>query len=305
MSFKVIKPGFLSTVQDFGRFGYGQFGLNQSGPSDEHAFCWANYLLDNLYDCAVLEITLGNCVLEATADSQITVTGADLGFAINGQKQALWQTHRIRAGDVLSCSKAKSGHGIRCYLAVKGGIQTEKRFGSRSVNLREGIGEALQQGDVIGYLPFQENTRNVQRIPWFYKPRYDETVILGLIKTYQFDKFRVEDKAIFFQQMYTITGDSDRSGCRLQGEKLADVATEMTSEAMSYGSVEIIKAGQPIILLKEAPTIGGYPKIGTVFSLDLAKLAQTSTGSKVMFKLMSIEQAQSQRRDFNRFFGIE
>lgn len=305
MSFEVIKPGFLTLVQDFGRFSFGRFGLNQSGASDEHAFCWANHLLGNTHDCAALEITLGGCVLEARADSQIAVTGADFNFKINGQIQGLWQTLNIKAGDILSWGMAKEGCGIRCYLAVKGGLKTEQQFGSRSVSLREGVGRALKQGDMLGFLPMQPETAHVQRIPWFYRPRYDKAVVLGLIKTYQFDEFKAKDKALFFQQTYRISANSDRSGCRLEGEQLSEIRTTMISEVMSYGSVEITKAGQPIILLKEAPTIGGYPKMGTVFSLDLAKLAQAGTGAMVIFKLMSIEEAQAKRREFNHFFGID
>jgi allophanate hydrolase subunit 2 len=112
-------------------------------------------------------------------------------------------------------------------------------------------------------------------------------------------------RELFFNQIYTISYANDRSGCRLNGIPIEFKKRKIISEGMSYGSVEIATDGLPIILLKDAPTIGGYLKIGTVFSLDLAKLAQKQTNTKVKFELINIQQAQAKRIKFNKFFAID
>ncbi|RKZ96113.1 MAG: allophanate hydrolase [Gammaproteobacteria bacterium] len=302
MSINVIKSGFLSLVEDYGRFGLAQYGLSQSGVADEHAYCWANHLLDNDFNDAVLEITFGGCELTVLSDISIVLTGADLGFKINDKIQPLWQVINVSSGDNLTWSVAKSG--VRAYLAVKGGFQTTEFFNSRSSNLREQIGAKLIDGDLLSYdSTSSEMTHHA--MPSHFFPNYEQDLILRLLPTYQFDQFEQHQKDVFFNQDYTISSAYDRTGCRLEGQSIKDSQSKMISEGISYGSVEITTEGFPIILLKDSPTIGGYPKIGTVFSLDLAKLAQRQIGNKVSFELMDIETAQQKRRDFNVFFGIQ
>ncbi len=301
MSFKVIKPGFLSLVEDYGRFGLAQYGLSQSGVMDEHAYCWANHLLDNHFNDAVLEITFGGCELKALTNSSIVVTGADLDFKINGKEQLLWHVLSIKPDDVLTWSMAKNG--VRSYLAIKSGFQTKELFNSRSVNLREHIGSKLAEGDeLLSKIDVPEAVQHA--IPSHFVPDYKQDLILRLLPSYQFDQFDSQQKQIFFNQRYTISSASDRTGCRLEGQGIQNVPSTMISEGISYGSVEITTQGLPIILLKDSPTIGGYPKIGTMFSLDLADLAQRQSGSKVIFELINIETAQKKRNDFNAFFAI-
>jgi len=124
------------------------------------------------------------------------------------------------------------------------------------------------------------------------------------LPSYQFNEFSINQRDLFFNQTYTITNANDRTGCRLSGAPIVIKKERMISEGISYGSVEIATDGLPIILLKDAPSIGGYPKIGTVFSLDLAKLAQRQPNSKLRFELMSIRDAQKERKKFNDFFEI-
>ncbi|MFW5451360.1 MAG: biotin-dependent carboxyltransferase family protein [Methylophagaceae bacterium] len=301
MSFKVIKSGFLSLVEDYGRFGLAQYGLSQSGVMDEHGYCWANHLLDNYFNDAALEIAFGGCELKALTECSIVVAGADLDFKINGKLQPLWQLLNIKSGDNLTWSMAKNG--VRAYLAVKGGFQTEQLFNSRSVNLREHIGLKITEGDEI--LSKMDDLEAIQHtMPSQFIPDYKQDLILRLLPSYQFDQFDSQQKRIFFNQSYTISNASDRTGCRLEGQAIQYVPSSMISEGISYGSVEITTQGLPIILLKDRPTIGGYPKIGTVFSLDLAKLAQRQAGSAVSFELIDIKTAQQKRRDFNAFFAI-
>ena len=300
MSFKVIKTGFLTTVQDYGRLTHGKHGMSQSGVMDEHAYSWANHLLENHYNDSVLEITFAGVELEALHDTVVCVCGADLDFKINKQAAATWHSVQVQKGDVLSWAIPK--HGIRAYLAVKGGFKTQLMFDSRSVNLRENIGTKLSQLEVLNCESSQ--VRLDHFIAPKYIPNYDQDIVLRLLPSYQYPEFSEAQKALFFNQTYRISNANDRVGCRLEGAPIALKKDQMISEAMSYGSVEIATDGLPIILLKEAPSIGGYPKIGTVFSLDLTKLAQKQPGAKVKFELITIHQAQKERMEFNQFFGI-
>lgn len=300
MSFKVIKPGFLSTIQDYGRITHGTHGMNQSGVMDEHAYSWANYLLGNNFNDAVLEITFGNVELEALDDMVICVCGAELDFKVNTQTTSNWRSIQIDKGDRLSWALPK--HGIRAYLAVKGGFNTQVLFNSRSVNLRENIGSKLNELDI---LDCQSSCAQLEHfIAPQYIPNYNTDVVLRLLPSYQYFEFSDAQRSLFFNQKYRIKNANDRTGCRLDGAPITVKKEKMISEGMSYGSVEIATDGLPIILLKDAPTIGGYPKIGTVFSLDLAKLAQKQPNAAVKFKLMDIHQAQKERLRFNQFFEI-
>ncbi len=299
MSLKVIKSGFLATVQDYGRLTHGEHGMGQSGVMDEHAYVWANYLLGNDFNAAVVEITFGNFALQVKSNTFIVVTGADLNFKINTKPAQMWRSLRVLKGDTLTWDKPRSG--IRAYLAVKGGVNTKILFDSRSVNLREQIGGKLCKGD---QLPCRSFSKIINR-PMLakYIPNYTHPLILRMLPSYQFSEFSPEQRDLFFNQSYVISSASDRTGCRLNGRPIA-LKKSMISEGASYGSVEITSDGLPIILLKDAPTIGGYPKIGTVFSLDLAKLAQRQAHAQLRFGLISISQAQQARRVFNAFFKI-
>ncbi len=300
MSFKVIRQGFYTTVQDAGRFGFADRGLAKSGVMDEHAYRWANYLLHNHQHDAVLEITIGNCILEAQAETTIAITGADMQFSINGEEKENWHSHTIKPGDQLRWQSATSG--VRAYLAVKGGLQTEQVFNSRSTNVREKIGSKLQAGDDLPYIASTKVIAN-RFVPLEYQPDYQKPLHLHLLPSYQFDLFSAQQVKAFFKNSYQITQNSDRTGYRLSGEVIKAVPANMTSEGMAVGSVEVTTAGLPIILMNDAPTMGGYPKIGTVVSEDLAKLAQRPTNTEVKFTLTTIEETQRRKREWLSFFS--
>lgn len=300
MSFNVIKPGFYSTVQDAGRFGFAGVGLAKSGVMDEHAYRWANYLLDNAQTDAVLEITYGDCLLEAQAPTQIAVTGANMQFEINGEPKENWRSYAIETGDLLRWRTPKTG--VRAYLAVKGGLQTPVFFNARAVNTREHIGMVLNAAAQLPYLA-NESSMTIRSVPADYRPDYQEPLVLHLLPSYQFDRFSTEQIKLFFKTNYRISKDSDRTGYRLQGEEMSDVPTKMTSEGMVVGSVEITPTGLPIILLNDAPTIGGYPKVGTVVSEDLSKLVQRQPNTEVRFTLTTIEETQRRKLQWLNFFS--
>jgi allophanate hydrolase subunit 2 len=212
--------------------------------------------------------------------------------------------HVDKKGEVLKCQTAAQGTGSRSIIAVKAGFQTALQFGSRSVNLPEQIGEALQNGSDLKTQPLISRMVKQKAIPYYFKLNYQQPLILRLIPSYQYEVFTKSQISVLLNQQYLINSASDRTGCRLHGQAIQHVPATMVSEGIAYGSVEVTTDGQPIILLKDRPTIGGYPKLGTVLSLDLSKLAQRHAGQSVKFELTTLEQAQLERKKFNRFFNI-
>ena len=299
MSFKVINSGIFTTLQDQGRYGYTHEGRTPSGAIDEYAYLWGQKLL-NQKNINALEVMVG-LKLEALKDIEVSVTGADLSFKINGILQPIWQTHFIKMNDVLSFEKRVSGQ--RAYLAVKDGFDVEKKYGSYATTLKENIGSKVQRGDVLEFFV----TNNEERVFIFrtvreFIPDYEKPLILRLLLSYQDNYFTEEEKEKFFSREYEITLQSDRMGFKLKGQAVNPTKGGIISEAIAFGSVQIPKDGQPIVLLKERQTIGGYPKIGTVLAVDCFRLSQMAIGSKIRFKPIGVEETEEIMRMFYNSF---
>ncbi len=302
---KVIKPGALSLVQDLGRWGFQHYGLSPGGAMDEHAARWANKLLGNPAKAALLEITLGNIELLAECDCQIAITGAKQPLLINQQPVPAWSTCQLRAGDRLFMGFATSGQ--RSYLAVAGGFQIAESFGSVASVQREQIGafagQPLRQGNG---LPCAASCaeKPVRSVPWRYVPDYDQPLTLRVIPGYQADQFAGRALETFYNSDYCLSSDSNRMGFRLQGEVLDSGVSGLLSEGISYGAIQVPPDGQPIILMKDRQTLGGYPKLGTVLPLDAFRLSQCRPGTAVRFETMQLPAAQAVMRAFYTFFSL-
>ncbi|WP_086480388.1 5-oxoprolinase subunit PxpB [Oceanospirillum sanctuarii] len=310
--FSVIHPGLMSQLQDGGRHGYQHVGLTTGGPLDEHAFLWANHLLKNPWDAAVVEISFGGLKLQAQVDTLIAVTGADLAVSINGETAANWEVIPVRAGDRLEFGYPRSG--TRAYLAVKGGFKVEQSYGSVATVQREqmgglhGDGKPLTFGDCLP-CDEQEHRKDPQlqnligkRVSNNYLPDYSETLVLRVIAGYQYDQFSAEQLERFFSEEYQISPDSDRMGVRLQGAPIKALQAGITSEGIALGAIQIPPDGQPIVLMRDRQTIGGYPKLGCVYPPDTGQLAQRHPNTKVRFELMPRHQAQQDLMRFYRYF---
>ncbi|MCB5162989.1 biotin-dependent carboxyltransferase family protein [Marinomonas algarum] len=296
MAFKVIKPGLLALLQDLGRHGHQSIGLTTGGPMDEVAFRWANALLDNTPNAAQIEITFGMLSLEAQADTSIAITGADLGATLNGKSIMPWQTYPMRKGDLLAFHQPIWG--LRAYLAVKGGFLCEPILGSVATVLREkiggltGKGDKLQKGDVLTYptgLSHQQRSVPRRAIPNYGLKEI--AVILG----YQYQSFSPLERAHFFSSDYGISSNSDRMGYRLEGNAINSATKGIISEGIAYGAIQIPKDGQPIVLLRDRQTIGGYPKIGCVTRISGSILAQQKPGDVIQFTPITVDQAERER----------
>ncbi|WP_320033547.1 biotin-dependent carboxyltransferase family protein [Halarcobacter sp.] len=302
IGFEVIKAGVFSLIEDIGRISYMHLGVASSGFLDEFAALKAHKLLDNNINSNLLEIAFAGVKLKATADTMISITGARCEFKINGFEKAIWQTHYIKKGDLLEVGKLLSGQ--RIYLAVKGGFDIKKHLGSSSVTIKENLGglngTQLKNND---FLPFKEYKRYIpKRLKKEYIPSYETTLTLRVILSYQENSFSKVQKDKFFNSTYTITPDFNRMACKLSGEKIESSLDGIISEGIAFGAIQIPKDGQPIILLKERQTIGGYPKIGSVFSIDCFKLAQMKAGQKINFEQIGIKEAQEKLKKFYSSF---
>jgi biotin-dependent carboxylase-like uncharacterized protein len=292
---KVIQPGIFSLSQDSGRFGLHGIGLTTGGPMDGDAFRWANRLCGNTQSATVIEVTVGGLILESSIKTTIAVTGANIPLTINKKPAALWQSHGIKPGDRIELGFAIAGS--RGYLAVAGGFQIEPIFNSVSTVPREGLGGLTQDGAPLQagqILPCQALEHHLvpvsvpkQRLPDYADNQARLRVILG----YQQDSFSKMQKQLFFSSEYTVTDSSDRMGYRLNGANIAPSIDGILSEGICLGAIQVPADGQPIILLNDRQTIGGYPKLGSVLSLDLSKLAQLMPGGTIQFEAISLEQA--------------
>lgn len=293
-AFRVLSPGSLTTVQDRGRFGFIDRGVPPSGALDPFAYRMANLLVGNPVDAAALEITLMGPSLEVLCDAaDIALAGADMDLTVNRQAAPMWQTVRVRKGDLVRIGRARSG--CRAYLAVTGGIDVPVIMGSRSTCLKAGIGgvegRMLRKGDILRRLE-GEVLRYPRALPRGRIPVYRPEIVLRAIPGPQEEAFG-SGLEIFFSAPYEITPEADRMGYRLQGPSVhhgEGFPQSIISEPTVPGNVQLPADGQPIILLVEQTT-GGYTKIATVISPDIPKIAQVIPGNRVRFQRVDLEEA--------------
>ena len=294
MGFKVINPGMHCLLQDKGRIGYHSLGITSGGAFDQYSFGWANRLCLNDDNAGCIEILVGGLILEAQVSTQIAITGADIPIKINDSTVENWCTHNIQPGDKIAFGYATAG--CRSYLAIAGGIQAPLIFNSLSTVVREGLGGLTQLGMPLekgDFLTCSSNPHSAQRsVPTKYHCEFDTDLAeIRIVTGYQYEQFSQQINQ-FFATEYVISQNSDRMGYRLEGPVIDMPRCEMLSEGISLGAVQLPADGMPIILLCDRQTIGGYPKLGSVFSQDIARLAQMMPGQKLRFKPLSIDQAQ-------------
>ena len=283
MSFKVIQPGILSLLQDAGRRGHHRIGLTNGGPLDREAFDYCNRLLENPPGSTALEISFGGTHLQAQVDTFICVTGASLPLRINGHEAPDWEVLPVAAGDDIHLDFAERG--CRAYLGVAGGFDIPPSFGSTATVMREGIGglagDKLHAGDLLP-CPAVADCRRLY-LPREHRPRYHDEITVRVIPGYQQQHFNRLQQRRFFSHTYVVSDRCDRMGYRLEGPEIHCDIAGILSEGICHGAVQIPADGQPIVLLNDRQTIGGYPKIGSALSLDTERLAQLTPGGRVHF----------------------
>ncbi|HLX03274.1 MAG TPA: biotin-dependent carboxyltransferase family protein [Trinickia sp.] len=299
MSIEVLKPGALTTFQDLGRTGYQQYGIPVNGVMDARSHRLANLLAGNDPGDATLEITLIGPTLRMLANVTIALCGADLEPLADGKAVPLNEAVQLRTGTELSFGQRRSG--ARAYLAVRGGFALEPVMGSCSTFVRGGYGghrgRPLRKGDLIAVRDrgaSNEAPPSAARMPAFHKdvigtPGAPLRVIAGR----EWTLFSADAQRAFVSTPYRIGAQSDRMGYRLEGEPLAlAAARQMMSEAVGFGTIQVPSDGQPIVLMADRQTTGGYPKIAHVCAVDLPRLAQKMPGESVHFEMIGLDEAQ-------------
>jgi len=291
----VHKAGLLTTVQDRGRYGYQRFGMPVSGAMDVFSLELANLLVSNDPGDACLEATISGPELEFTGATWIAITGADMDPYLNGQGIPMNSAVDVRPGDRLGFRGLRRG--CRSYIAFAGGIAVPPVMGSRSTYLRAGIGgfqgRALMPGDE---LPLGEpvGKPRLKKIPEGLIPEYKHEQPIRIISGPEAHYFEIVGLRSFLSTEYTVTAQSDRMGYRLSGEpiKHKEGMTNIISAGISMGTVQVPGDGQPIILMADRQTSGGYTRIANVITVDLTLLAQMRPGDTLRFRETTIEKAQ-------------
>ena len=312
MSVTVVKPGLLTTIQDEGRKGYEKFGIVVSGAMDIFSLNLANILVGNNINEACLEATVLGPELKISENTLIAITGGDLLPTINGVSVENNKPIFIKTESILSFKGLKKG--CRAYIAFAGGFLIPKVLESKSTYIRGKIGgfngRALIKGDIIkigkktnlsekiinSLLKYKEKSGFIEAM-WFVKNPFDYTTKNQVIRVFQDMQYNLADEESlnnFFNKSYTVTSKSDRMGYRLEGSKIKfKEKIEMISGGVSLGTIQVPPDGNPIILLADRQTAGGYPKFVHVIKADIPLLAQLPPNSTIKFKKVSIYEGEN------------
>ncbi|WP_010241134.1 5-oxoprolinase subunit C family protein [Clostridium arbusti] len=311
MSIAVLNPGLLTSIQDLGRVGFQKYGVIVSGAMDTYSLRLANILVGNEEGEAALEITLVGPVLMLKKGIVFAITGADISPTIDGESVPLWRPVYLNKDSILKFGACKSG--CRAYLAFAGGFKIASVMGSKSTYMRAGIGgykgRTLKKDDILELEnPEKKSIDIINKLSkplssnkfivpnWYIREMQNEkcdVTTIRIIRERQFKNFTDESIKDFFHSSFNISIKSDRMGYRLNGAKLKlKEPVEMISEAVYFGTIQVPSDGNPIILLADRQTTGGYPKIAQIVSVDIQKIVQLKPNEKIRFKEISLEDAE-------------
>jgi biotin-dependent carboxylase-like uncharacterized protein len=282
----------LCLLQDAGRFGVRHLGVTQGGALDALSMAWANWLLGNGPGAAVIEITLGGLVLVAEADCHLALAGADLDARIDEQVLKPWRNFILRRGQRLSFRQPLAG--ARAYLAAPNGFVAPQVLGSCATVVREGFGGGDGEGRALAKddrLSYQGTAAEARAMPRGMTPDFSAAPVLDLVIGAQMGEFSGLSLFQAFNQPFTLDSRGDRMGQRLLGPALEYQGRPMISEGIPLGAVQVPPDGQPIVLLNDRQTIGGYPRLGALTPLALGRLAQCLPGAEVRLRAVVQELA--------------
>ncbi|NLU03190.1 MULTISPECIES: biotin-dependent carboxyltransferase family protein [Pseudomonas] len=286
----------LCQLQDAGRFGVRHLGVTQGGAADWQSMTWANWLLGNGLQAPVIEITLGGFSVIAQRDCTLALAGADLAATVDGQPLKPWRSFRLRQGQTLGFVQPLNG--ARAYLAAPGGFDAPRVLGSCATVIREqlggldGKGHALVKGAELGFSDIQPALRELHHA-WI--PIFTDAASLNVVMGAQIGNFSGQSTFDAFNCPWALDSRADRMGIRLLGPTLVYQGPPMISEGIALGAVQVPPDGQPIVLLNDRQTIGGYPRLGALTPLSLARLAQCLPGQRVTLRPTTQEVAQRQQ----------
>ncbi|WP_149087276.1 biotin-dependent carboxyltransferase family protein [Pseudomonas prosekii] len=294
----------LCLLQDAGRFGVRHLGVTQGGGLDWRSMSWANWLLGNGLNAPVVEITLGGFTVLAEEDCVLALAGADLGAQVDGQPLAPWRSFRLHQGQRLQFTQPRLG--ARAYLAAPGGFDAPKVLGSSATVVREelggldGFGRALAKDAALSYSG--SALILLRELPREHVPNFSVDAPLDLVLGAQIGAFSGQSLFDVFNGVWELDSRADRMGVRLLGTPLEYQGQPMISEGIPLGAVQVPPDGQPIVLLNDRQTIGGYPRLGALTPLALARLAQCLPGTKVRLRPVMQDVAHREQVEYLRRF---
>jgi biotin-dependent carboxylase-like uncharacterized protein len=279
-------------VQDLGRRGYLRYGIPPAGPVDPAAFILANRLVGNPDGAAGLECTVVGPRFLAEAPCAIAVTGAALPLMVNGQDAPMWTTLPLVPGDVVKVGPARAG--VRGYIAFSGGIDVPEVLGARATYLRGRLGglagRALRRDDELALVAAPAPV--IRRLPSSAWPHLDTEPEIRVVLGPQKDRFTAEGLAALLDGPYEMLAQSDRMGARLRGPRITHTrGHDIISDGIALGSIQVPGDGQPIVLLVDRQSTGGYTKVATVCSFDIGRLGQLKPGQRLRFRAIPLVEA--------------
>ncbi|MDB2619296.1 biotin-dependent carboxyltransferase family protein [Litorivicinus sp.] len=294
----------MHSVQDLGRYGFASQGVAKAGPMDSVAACWANSCLGNAVTLPLLEIGGGGFVAEFTKDVNLALAGAWGEMTLDGQPLPGPGAHPVLAGSILRLGRFSSG--MFSYLAVQGGFAIQPVLGSVSTCQRDSLGGLDGQGEPLSIedtLPYQTAERRpVNLIPRRYLESYHQPLVCDVILR-ETDQLASDATDLFFNQGYKVTREQSRMGYRLDGDLSIVAERPRYSVPIPLGGIQVPPSGQPIVLMRDHQSLGGYPMLGTLTRKSLGQLAQRRAGQMVSFRAVSREIAVQEFLQYRQFFG--
>ncbi|RDW15490.1 biotin-dependent carboxyltransferase family protein [Oceanobacillus chungangensis] len=293
--FEVVKPGLTTTIQDLGRTGYQQYGVVVAGAMDAFALQVGNLLVGNKRGEAGIEVVIMGPTLKVLTNTVIAICGADLSPKLDGESVTLWKSFAVKSGQTLTFGKPLNG--AYAYIAVAGGIETPMIMESKSTYTKAELGgiegRNLQKGDQIPIGVPSTTVKAGIGLPIRQIPDYRSGRKIRVILGPDHNAFNSESIDRFLSENYKLTSQSDRMGSRLEGPSLSLLkGADIISDAIFPGTIQVPANGQPIILLADRQTTGGYTRIATVITVDLPYVAQMLPGNELAFEAISVEKAQ-------------
>jgi antagonist of KipI len=299
MSLKIIKAGILDHIQDRGRYGYQHYGINPNGAMDVYSMQVANILVGNPVSEAIIEMHFPCSVFLFTSPAIIAISGADFSPRINGETISINQPVVVTKNDILHFDKPVTG--ARAYLSFKGGLEIPFWLNSASTNFKAKAGgfkgRQLLKDDEIKFRPdFLLNLSKYKMLSWIADISWNadkDGDHFYVLRGNEWEYLTKESQEQFLNAEFVISPQSDRMGTRIKSDLESKICEELVSSAVSFGTIQLLPAGEMIILGADHQTTGGYPRIAHIISAHHSKLAQKKPGDKIRFKMTGIQPAES------------
>ncbi|MDG2341795.1 MAG: biotin-dependent carboxyltransferase family protein [Cytophagales bacterium] len=306
---KFLRPGLYTSIQDMKRIGYKKYGIPNSGPMDEYSHILANWLVDRKYSSETLEINYFGPKIKFNFNTTIGICGANFDAKINNKRIQINRSIKVKAGDVLDIGICLNGG--RVYLSFSAKMKLKKSFNSYStyekINIGGINGKKISKNDTINFNKSEESIE--KKIHESFQRKYQEISNIRVIKGVNYSMIS-KNSSEKLSNEFNVSSESDRMGIRLNGNKLkVSDKKSIESTVVSKGTVQLPPAGDPIILMSDSQSTGGYPIIGNIARVDISKVSQIKPESKLKFKFITLEESESlinfEKRKFKSQLGID